>query len=262
MMREFGKVLINDQVAKDIWLMRLELPRVAALVRPAQFVSVRPRDGWDPLLRRPLSVLRANRSDGWVELLLDEVGPGTSMLASRCPGDTVDTLGPLGQAYTPARDAGRVILLAGGVGIVPLAFWANEERERDAVLLFGAATRSRLPDLGRLVPPELTVEIATEDGSAGHQGFVTELMEPHIRSGGCQVFCCGPTRMMAAAARIAARFKVPCNVSLENHMACGFGACVGCVVKQSGESDPYRRYLRVCVDGPVFDAARITLTDG
>lgn len=257
MIQESGRILLHEAVAEGIHLLRVEVPRIASSIRPAQFVNVRVTPAQDPFLRRPFSALRRDRAGGWIDLLYEVVGPGTSAMSRLRPGDGLEALGPLGQAYAP--EAGRVVLVAGGVGIVPLAFWAEEAplRRGDAVLLFGAARQGRLPDLRRLVPPDLAVEVATDDGSVGHRGFVTDLMERHLAPGGCQVFCCGPTPMMKAAAGIAARFGVPCRVSLENHMACGFGACVGCVVEHPAEADPYRRYRRVCVEGPVFDASQI-----
>lgn len=259
MIQESGQILSNDIVAEGIHLLRLKIPRIASAILPAQFVNLRVAPARDPFLRRPFSALRADRKAGWVDLLYDVVGPGTGALAGLGPGGAVDALGPLGLPYAPPPEAGRVVLVGGGVGIVPLAFWAHEagDRRGDSVLLFGAARRGRLPDLKRLLPEDLPVEVATDDGSAGHRGFVTELMARHLGAGGCQVFCCGPTPMMKAAAAVAAGFQAPCHVSLENHMACGFGACVGCVVEHPDEPDPYRRYRRVCVEGPVFDAARI-----
>ncbi|MSS72366.1 MAG: dihydroorotate dehydrogenase electron transfer subunit [Candidatus Latescibacteria bacterium] len=255
MIQETGRILSHEAVAEGIHLLRIEVPRIAASIRPAQFVNVRVAPAWDPFLRRPFSALRRDRAAGWVDLLYEVVGPGTLALSRLRAGDGLEALGPLGQPYVP--EAGRVVLVGGGVGIVPLAFWAAEEPRSDAVLLFGAARRGRLPDLRRLIPAGLPVEVATDDGSVGHRGFVTDLMARHLAPGDCQVFCCGPTPMMKAAAGIAARFGVSCHVSLENHMACGFGACVGCVVEHPAEADPYRRYRRVCVEGPVFDASQI-----
>ena len=257
MFQEIGRVLFNDQVAERIFLMRLEVPRIAAAVRPAQFINIRVSDGWAPYLRRPFSVVRRNPKAGWVDVLYDDIGAGTRALSRDGRGDPLDIIGPLGRPYVPRPDAGRVILVAGGVGIVPLAFWANEDPESDSLLLFGAASRGRLPDPGGLMPPGFHTEIATDDGSVGHRGFVTELMEAHLTAGPCQVFCCGPTPMMKAAAGIACRHKARCVVSLENHMACGFGACVGCIVEYPDEVNPYLRNRRVCVEGPVFDAEKI-----
>ncbi len=185
MIQETGRILLHDTVGEGIHLLRLEIPRIAADIRPAQFVNLRVARSWDPFLRRPFSVLRADRSAGWIDLLYEVVGPGTASLSRLSPGDGLNALGPLGLAYTPPPEPARVILLAGGVGIVPLAFWAHEcpDRRGQAVLLFGAAHRGRLPDLSRLTPDGLPVEIATEDGSVGHRGFVTDLMEGHLRGG-------------------------------------------------------------------------------
>jgi dihydroorotate dehydrogenase electron transfer subunit len=259
MIQESGRILLNDPLAEGIYLLRAEAPGLAASLQPAQFVNLRVGPGCDPLLRRPLSALRADRKAGWFDMVYEVVGRGTAALARLRPGETVHALGPLGKPHVVPGDPARVVLVAGGVGLVPLIFWAHEEadRRRDAVLLFGASRAGRLPDLGRLLPEGLATEIATEDGAVGHRGRVTELMADHLSRGACQVFCCGPTPMMREAARVAARHAVPCHVSLENHMACGFGACVGCVVEDPAQTDPYRRYRRVCVEGPVFRAGEV-----
>ena len=256
--QEHAEVVENKPVAQDLRLMRLSAPSIAGSCRPAQFVEVRTDEGTSPLLRRPFSVLRADRNEGWIEILYDVVGEGTRRLESMARGGHLDLLGPLGVPFSPPESE-RLLLVAGGVGLVPLAFLAWEEQARlsTMVLLLGAATRERMPELKPLLPSELERRLATDDGSLGHHGFVTDLISPHVIPDRTTVFTCGPHPMMARVAAIAADLDLPCYASLENHMACGFGACMGCVVESREAEREDVRYRRVCTEGPVFDAHAI-----
>ena len=179
--QERAKVLCNNPVARGIYVMRLHAPTIAQQCRPAQFVQVLTDPGLSPFLRRPFSVLRADRTAGWFEMLYDVIGPGTGRLSAAKSGDTLNVMGPLGQAFAPP-DAGPLLLVAGGVGLVPLAFlaWAYPERRSDMVYLMGAASADRMPDMRALLPEDLALHLATDDGSLGHKGFVTELMVAHM----------------------------------------------------------------------------------
>jgi dihydroorotate dehydrogenase electron transfer subunit len=173
-------------------------------------------------------------------------------------GDTLNISGPLGQAFNPPQQK-RILLVAGGVGLVPLAFlaWQHPNRRSDMVYLMGAANSTRMPNMDALLPQDLTRHLATDDGSLGYKGFVTELMKDHIIPNDTTILTCGPHPMMARVAAIAAQSGVPCYASLENHMACGFGACVGCVVEYKAFETDDRRYRRACLEGPVVDAHAI-----
>ena len=142
--------------------------------------------------------------------------------------------------------------------MVPLAFlaWHLPEQRSAMTLLMGAATTSRMPDLERIVPSGLETVLATDDGSTGHHGFVTELISDHITDD-TTILTCGPHGMMARVSELAEEAGVRCFASLENHMACGFGACVGCVVEYRDTERDDRRYRRVCIEGPVVDAHQI-----
>lgn len=249
-------VLRNEAVAEGLYVMRLEEVEIARAARPAQFVQILTDDPGAPYLRRPFSFLRIDREGGWFEIYYDVIGSGTSRLQSAVPGDSFGILGPLGRAFSPPE--GHLLLVAGGVGLVPLAFlaWAHPDRFASMTLLMGANTTTRLPDLDTLLPVDLERHVATDDGSAGHAGFITDLLEPYTTSE-TTVFTCGPHPMMARVAQISEALSLPCYASLENHMACGFGACVGCVVEYRTANREDERYRRVCLEGPVVDAREI-----
>ena len=226
-----AEVLLNSEVADGLYVMRLRAPCVAESCRPAQFVQVQTDPGLSPFLRRPFSALRVDREAGWFEILYDVIGKGTRRMAQTEPGHVLGLVGPLGVPFSPP-ESDRLLLVAGGVGLVPLAFLAWEEPERlgRMTFLMGAAHKNRMPNLAALLPDALPIHAATDDGSSGHHGFITDLIPEHAAPG-TLVFTCGPHKMMARVADICAGFGLPCYASLENHMACGFGACVGCVVE-------------------------------
>ena len=256
--REVAVVQQNEPIAQGIYLMRLSAPRLATACGPAQFLQILTDPGLSPFLRRPFSVLRVDRSAGWLDLIYDVIGPGTARLsAARC-GDSLDVIGPLGNAFD-LPNSKRVLLVAGGVGLVPLAFlaWEHPDRSSDMIYLMGAANADRLPDMSALLPPDLPLHIATDDGSAGQRGLVTEHIAEHVIPNHTTILTCGPHRMMARVAEIAAEFNAPCFASLENHMACGFGACVGCAVEYKTYPSEDRRYRCVCLEGPVLNAHEI-----
>ncbi len=257
-LQENAEVLENEPIARNVYLMRLQAPRIARACRPAQFVQIRTDAGQSPYLRRPFSALRTHPEAGSIEVVYDAIGEGTRRMAAASAGHRLDLLGPLGKPFVPST-TGRVLLVAGGVGLVPLAFlaWFHSERRDDMVFLMGAANQGRMPDMDRVIPSDLRRWLATDDGSLGHEGPVTDLIPEHVVPGGTQVLTCGPHAMMARVAEIAAERRLPCMASMENHMACGFGACVGCVVEYREAEREDHRYRRVCIEGPVVDAHAI-----
>lgn len=253
-----AKIVTTHAEEQDYQVLILECPEIAQSVQPGQFVHLRVSEGQDPLLRRPISVLLADRQAGHIRLLVRKVGRGTELLATLPAGATVDLLGPLGNSFPlpePDRDA---LLVAGGVGVAPLIFFADmlqlhpdNFRVRG---LYGGASDAHLPLWTELAGRCEEFYVTTEDGSAGEQGLVTALLPEHINRGDVQaVYTCGPRPMMAAVADLAAAAGVPCWVSLEQWMGCGVGACLGCVVPATGPD----KYVRVCKDGPIFTADRI-----
>ncbi len=250
-----AEVLDHREIAPEHFVMTLDAPEVAAEVRPGQFVMVRSLGSWDPLLPRAFSVYHADPEGGCIEILYREVGRGTQRLRLHEPGSRVHLWGPLGNAFNlPEGD--RIVLVGGGVGIPPLAFWAERlaalSVPMEIVALVGAAKREFLVGLENFRRARALVRTATDDGSAGHRGYVTELLPEFLEGARATVYACGPMGMLAAVARIAEERGVPAELALEAPMACGVGACLGCTVPRREGG-----YARVCTDGPVFRAEAI-----
>ena len=250
--QERARVISNEPVAGGLLIVRLHSPQIAAQCQPAQFVHVRCGDGIDPLLLRPFSMLTVDRDAGTLDILYQVVGRGTEILQNRRAGDEILQLGPLGKTFTTPPNQSNLLMIGGGIGIAPLVFLAETmiAQGYTVTLLAGARTAARhLP--AEYVPPEVEYVLATEDGSAGHHGHVTDLIAEYYLWSDA-VYVCGPWPMIAAIdAAYQARAwgwnsKKPIQVSLENQMGCAMGVCLGCVVTTP------RGYQRVCRDGPVF----------
>jgi dihydroorotate dehydrogenase electron transfer subunit len=216
---------------------------------PGQFVMIRGAWGANPVLPRAFSIVRAGEVG---QVLVRDVGPGTSLLCNMHEGDTLNVLGPLGNGFIEPKSA-RAVLVAGGVGVAPLVFLAERLAPRGVPVTFvyGARTRNDLPLTDRIrASAELIV--TTEDGSVGTRGLVTEPLADLLNDPECIVYSCGPNAMLEAVGRVAMDSGVECQVALESPMACGMGTCKGCAVVRPDGSFTY-----VCTDGPVFVAASI-----
>jgi len=247
------EVVFNKRVARNTFFMGFRSDPMAKEAEPGQFVMVQVNSGIDPLLRRPFSICGVN---GDVLLVLYRVvGRGTSILSEKKPGDRLRVLGPLGKGFTPPEEAVQPILVAGGMGIAPLIFLSLKIVRKDQQFLAGYGVSSEVVPLDQLGIVGLSPAIATEDGSLGHHGRVTKLLESVVSTAKKTpiiIFTCGPLPMLKAVSRMALSQNIPCQVSLESNMACGLGACQGCAVKKAqGLAKPY---AHVCQDGPVFDA--------
>ncbi|WP_025321349.1 dihydroorotate dehydrogenase electron transfer subunit [Deferrisoma camini] len=247
-------VVYREALGGEYYRLRLR-PAEPFGAEPGQFVMLQVGEGIDPLLRRPFSIHRMDPlTGGEFEVLFRVAGRGTSLLARRHVGDRVDVLGPLGRGFT--LDAEAPVLVGGGVGVAPLLFLAEAFLDRGVRprLVLGARSDRDLLCHGDFACLSVPCELVTEDGSLGRTGLVTTPLEHALREAGgaARVYACGPMPMLRAVADLCARHGVGCEVSLEAHMACGVGACLGCVVPAAGGG-----YLRVCKDGPVFRGEQI-----
>jgi dihydroorotate dehydrogenase electron transfer subunit len=224
---------------------------------PGQFAMLAAVDGWGggeeqrPLLPRACSLARQVRGES--HFLLEDVGPGTRRLCELRAGEQLWALGPLGHGFCAPRDARRAILLGGGVGIAPLAILQDTLTPAATTVLLGFRDGARAEGAALLDG----ARVATDDGSVGHRGRVTDLLAEELDlDAHAVVYACGPAAMLEAARAMCAARGVPAQLALEAGMACGFGACFGCVVPRRGGG-----YLRVCVDGPVLDANQLERVD-
>jgi dihydroorotate dehydrogenase electron transfer subunit len=199
-----------------------------------------------PFLPRAFSVLRAPPGNEQLHFLIEDVGPGTRRLCELAPGDELLLVGPLGSGFRAPRGGRDPLLVGGGVGIAPLAIWQDELGETPALLGFRDRERAHGAALMR------HVQVATDDGSVGQHGLVSDLLAERLEAGSRpEVYACGPPAMLEAVRVLCAEHLVPAQLALESGMACGFGACFGCVVPTRGG------YMRLCVDGPVLDADQL-----
>ncbi len=263
-------VVSQEKVAFQTHLLRLSAGRISREARLGQFLMVQVRDGTDPLLRRPFSFHRIDAEQGVVEILYRVVGRGTWWLSQCDSGARLRIIGPLGNGFQlPQCGPAPVVAVAGGIGIAPmmqllekLAQWlAPSGKTREIHLFYGARTAEEFIPGKAFDTLGITVHWSTDDGSRGHEGFVTRLLEDTMRREKikpCVVYSCGPLAMQYHVARWALENGVPSQLSLESLMACGLGACLGCALPAVNPAAPQEEhYLHVCKDGPVFKAEMI-----
>lgn len=275
---ENAEVLDHQAHPGRQYVLRLSAPRSAATARPGQFVHL--QCGPELPMRRPFSIMRAAEKQGWVDILYKIFGEGTRELARRQKGERLSVMGPIGVAFTPHRERPRVLFLGGGVGIPPMVFLAESlRRDKDFKPLVMMGSEAPFPFKSRpsrILAPSLPdgviaamplledwgipSRLTSLQGYAGcYEGLITDLARiwlSGLSGSECaevEIFACGPQAMLKAVAGLAREFGLPCQVSLEEFMACATGGCAGCAVAVRTESGPAMK--RVCVDGPVFDAA-------
>jgi dihydroorotate dehydrogenase electron transfer subunit len=277
---ESAEILSLQALEGEQHILRVHAPICAAEAQAGQFVHI----SCDPLLamRRPLSIMRVDPRQGWVDFLFKAVGQGTRLLAARSVGESVSLLGPIGRPFAPDPQRTRPLLLGGGVGMPPMVFLAEQIRVTGGcapLVLLGSEVPfpfNRQPS--RIMVPGMpegviaAMPLLEDRGVASRltslqgypgcfEGYITDLARHWLDSldeaqrREVQVFSCGPHPMLAAVARLAHEYRLPCQISLEEYMACAVGGCAGCVVRVETGSGPAMK--RVCVDGPVFDAAAV-----
>lgn len=256
-------IVTQEQLASDIYRLTLRAESIVAQAQPGQFVHLRVVQGHDPLLRRPFSIHRVNQREGTFQILYRVVGKGTGILAGKRPGEVLNLIGPLGRGFTADGGVELALLVAGGMGVAPLCFLAEELWARSvSVEVFLGAERGELLVCDQeLEQFGAQVHSATEDGSRGYSGLVTELLSDFLERhlpipGKTRIYACGPRPMLARVVQLAEKFSLPCQLCLEEIMACGVGACLGCSVECP---PPKSGYKLVCVDGPVFEAREVLL---
>ena len=248
-------VLSRKELAPGIFDYLVSCPELAAQAVPGQFVHIRVPGR---TLRRPISICSIDTAAGTLRLVMEVRGEGTAILSQVDEGDTLDLLGPLGNGFSLPDPSAKVIVVGGGIGVPPLLgvaqrFGANA----DACLGFRTAGAMILGE--DFSAAGIRVRVATDDGSIGHHGLVTALVKERLEEGPAHLICaCGPGPMLRAVAALAKEYAVPCQVSLEERMACGVGACLGCAV-QVASADGSVVYKHVCKDGPVFPAGEVLL---
>ena len=246
-----AKILSNKKIKDNYLHCIFNAGKIAKDARPGQFVNIRISDTLDPLLRRPLSIHVVRGSK--IEILYEIVGKSTRVLSEKKPGEYLDIVGPLGKGFDLESKPRVSILIGGGMGIAPLVFLAKKLKTKKLALI-GAKTKSHIHCEKEFKEFGCGVKVSTDDGTKGFKGRVTSLLKnllPAIDYRLSTMYACGPKPMLKEIALISKEQNIPAQISLEEHMACGIGACLGCVV------ETIHGYKRICKDGPVFDAGKI-----
>ena len=261
-------ILSNQEISPNYYRMRILAPGYHATALAGQFVMFRVQRSLPPLLRRPFGIFRTGflppDCDGmppkeFIELVYKVVGLGTEIMRDLHHGDQIELLGPLGRGFDLGAPDEEKILVGGGIGLVPLYMLAEKlANPSQARLLMGGRTRDDIIAVTEFERLGVETYVSTEDGSLGEGGLVTQVLERKLRKyPQATVYACGPMPMIDAVRQICQRHQVPLQVSLEALMACGVGACLGCVVKGAGHSEETPRYLCTCKEGPVFAAEQL-----
>jgi len=261
--KEQGLLLLVENLGEKLFRLKIYSPSISKKALPGNFCHLRVSDLYSPLLRRAFSIHQVEKEKNSFELLFKVVGPGTQILSEKKPGEKIDLLAPLGNSFSlPAKDE-HAVLLAGGMGIAPLFYLINSLLEKKVdpqkiSLFFGVKKKDEYLLINEIVSTGIRLHLATEDGSSGYKGMITELFfqeckARRLKTKVTRFYACGPNPMLKRISKISREFNLDCQVSLENHMPCGVGACMGCVVRTS------EGYKRVCKDGPVFDAREVIL---
>lgn len=236
------------KINPSYFLLAFRAPALARAVKPGQFIHIKVSSGLEPFFRRPFSVYRACR--GEVQIFFEPVGRGSRLLAAKKKGDTLDVMGPLGKPFTPpSRDVEQIVCVAGGIGVAPFMILSDKIKAHKAekVLLYGGRTKAQTFAMTPFRNNGMKTFIATDDGSVGVQGRVSELFSKIALAPSTMIYTCGPRPMMAAVQAFARRHGLKGEASCEEVMACGLGACLGCSIPTT------KGYQTVCHDGPVFN---------
>lgn len=246
------KILENESLTSDglVKKMTLLAPWLAT-AKPGQFVHLKVTEGCQPLLRRPFSIAGSDMAEGTITVIYRIVGKGTAIMGGSKPGEYLDCMGPLGNGFTMPGE--RPLLVGGGMGLAPLLFLAGGFKSEVASVLMGGRNAGELFWAGLFSGLKGSVHLATDDGSLGLKGLATQFLPEILANEKFDViYACGPLPMLKKTAEIAKKHALPCQVSLEEYMACGVGACLSCTC-----ADTFGKRRKVCADGPVFDALEV-----
>jgi len=249
-MKQFkAKIISNRKIAKDHYALTFKAnSSITRKVKPGQFFNIRITNSYKPLLRRPFSVHKIEKNE--IKILYKIVGEATKILSTKKKGNSLNILGPLGNSFD-LKEGVSNCLVGGGHGVAPLYALAKElikKREKTSIFI-GASNKDYIVCTKEFKKLGTKVYVATDDGSMGYKGLVTSLLKKHLsNTKDGAIYACGPTSMLKALAKLAKKYKIPAQLSLEEYMACGIGTCLGCACKTK------TGYKMVCKDGPIFDS--------
>ncbi|GAB4112521.1 MAG: dihydroorotate dehydrogenase electron transfer subunit [Candidatus Caldatribacteriota bacterium] len=267
------KIISKQELVPHIFLLKLKAPLLTQSAIPGQFIHIQCSENNHPLLRRPFSLHRIDKEKGEVYILFRVVGEGTKILSQRKEGEYLDILGPLGNGFNLNLDSRFIMLVGGGMGVAPLLALAEEgvKMGKKVKVLISALTKNLIIREEAFKKCGAEVEAITEDGSYSRRGLITELLRENLNKKNFipdQLFACGPKVMLREIVKICADFHLENQISLEERMGCGIGACLGCVCKikvvENKDGQNFQNnyvYKRICSDGPIFKGEEVVWDD-
>ncbi len=257
-----AELISKEQLTSDIYKFCIKAPEIVEEAKPGNFIEIRVSDQTEPFLRRPISIYNIDKEKGLLEFIFQVKGKGTEILAKKETGNLVDIVGPLGHGTFNYQDYKNLAIIGGGIGIFPLYELAKTAKKENKNVNIYLGFRNKdyvvLEDKYRNVSDNLI--ITTDDGSYAEKGFAINFLEKDIEEGKIDsIYACGPLPMLKAIQKLALEKNIPCQISLEEKMACGLGVCLGCAVKTANSPKEAPEYLHVCKAGPVFQAKDVEI---
>lgn len=258
----FAELVKKEQLKPDIFKFSVKAPSIVKEAKPGNFIEIRVTDQLDPFLRRPISIYNLDRENGILEFIFQVKGKGTELLAKREEGKTIDIVGPIGYGTFKYDNYENIAIIGGGIGVFPLYELAKCAKADDKNVTTYLGFRSKdfvvLEEEFAKVSDELI--LTTDDGSYAEKGFAINYLEKDIEAGKVDaIYACGPLPMLKAVQKLAIEKEIPCQISLEEKMACGLGVCLGCAVKTAKSPKDAPEYWHVCKAGPVFNAKDVEI---
>ena len=257
-----SELVQKEQLKPDIFKFTLKAQEIVENAKPGNFIEIRVSNQVEPFLRRPISIYNMDKEDGILEIIFQVKGKGTKILSNKQVGSMIDIVGPLGYGTFKYEDYDNIAILGGGIGVFPLFELAKKAKSEGKIVNTYLGFRSEdfvvLEDEFKEVSDSFI--LTTDDGSYSKDGFAINYLEKDIEEGKIKsIYACGPLPMLKAVQKLAIEKNIPCQISLEEKMACGLGVCLGCAVKKAGTSDENPEYMHVCKAGPVFDAQEVEI---
>ncbi len=252
------EVIGKQMLLPGIFRFEIKSRDISQTALPGQFLEIKCSDCIDTILRRPISISGVDRENGTVEFIFQARGKATRQLAEKGEGSKLDILGPLGKGFTIPDRSAKAAIVGGGIGIFPLLFLGSELNKPNLDVFLGFRTLENALLIDEFRERAQNLIVSTDDGSMGHHGVITDILEKKaMESGYDMIFACGPQPMLRKVKEAACSLQIPCEISVEERMACGVGACLGCAIKLiDGEQ---WKYGHVCKDGPVFNTRNVEL---
>lgn len=254
------KVEMVEKLSESIYKMRINSEYIVENAKPGQFVNIKCCEGINALLRRPISICNVDKLKKTVDIVFQIKGIGTEYLSKKSKGDKLDLIGPLGNPFTILEEYKNIAVVGGGIGIFPLLYLLNEVKDAKKSAFLGFRSKNFVVLKDEFKKACDGVIISTDDGSEDYKGLITEPLEEEIKNNKFDIiYTCGPTPMIKKVVDIANKNNIKCQVSLEQRMGCGIGACLVCACKT--KSDDGWKYSHVCKDGPVFWSDEVIFDD-